>query len=400
MLLNLDRAKEIMEKYDLDALVAAAPENVYYLSDFGFSHLFIFAQYGVAAAVLPRDENIPATLIVGEVDIPHLEVNPTWMPEIRMIGSLGAHFSEAVELTDREARIRDSWTRIATRGLRSPNRQVVLAACLKELGLGNSRLAFDDLRVMVELREMGVCDESAVDGVNIFREIRLKKTPAELSLLREAAVMNQTALRQALPLLKDGVTMREVRNAWRVSMVLQGATPVEFYAGGFDRPWPMGSEMYRLRDGDHMQLDGAGTYKHYWADVGRTGVIGGASPRVEEIHGRLLEIYETCVPMLRPGVSSAEIKEAARECASDDLRKGLNTLMHPLGLEVYEMPQPYGEVEREDFTLEVDMVVALECCLYMEFPWGVMQLEDAFIVGDNSVELLGDLPQALLGPDV
>jgi Xaa-Pro dipeptidase len=396
MLLNLERAKATMEKYDLAALVAAAPENVYYLSDFGFSHVFVFAQYGVAAAILPRSDDIEPTLLVSQSSVPYLEVKPTWMPDVRMIGSdIGFAISTDLELTEREARIRDRWTDLADKGC-SPNRQEVLASVLSEMGLAGAKLGFDDVRVMLELQERGIARADQREAINVFRETRLVKTTDEVGILRRAARINQESLRAAANLLQDGITMRELRTAWQSGMVLQGAVPVEFYSGGFDRPWPTGDDSYKLKSGDHMVLDSAGTYKHYWADVGRTGTVGRPSARAEEVYEGLLAIYRTCVPMLRPGVSSAAIKEAAREAAPAGMRDGLITLVHPLGLEIYEMPQRYGEVAGEDFTLEAGMVVSCECCLYIEFPWGAMQLEDTYLIRDGEPELFGVLPQALL----
>jgi Xaa-Pro dipeptidase len=242
-----------------------------------------------------------------------------------------------------------------------------------------------------------VAGERATEAINVFRHIRMVKTPDELALLERACRINEDALRAAVNLLRPGTAMREVRTAWRAAMVLQNAAPVEFYAGGFERPWPMGDEGYRLRDGDHLLLDCGGTYAHYWADVGRTGVVGEPSERVLEIHAQLAAIDDHCRPLLRPGVSTAAIKQAAREVAPAALRGGLAALLHPLGLEVYDMPQPYGEVEREDFVLEAGMVVNLECSLYFEFPWGVMQLEDTFVVErDREARRLGSLPRELL----
>lgn len=400
MLLNRERALAVMERYGLDALVAATPENVYYLSDYGASHSFLFRNYGVSAAVLPRDESIPPTLLVGEVDVPYLAAKPTWMPELRMIGSFGSHISPHLELTERESAVRDLWAGLRTKGLRSPNRQEVLAGVLRELGLAGKRLGIDDLRVTAELREAGVATEDAVDAMNVFREIRLVKTPDEIALMRRAAQINDSCLLAASNLLVEGTTAREISRFWKSQMALQGAIGEEFYAGGFDRPWFIGPDDYRLRDGDHMLFDCGGTYRYYWADVGRTGCVGTPSQRVREAHAAAVDVYGRCLPLLRPGNSTAEIKQAALEAAREHgLADGWVPLMHPMGIEVYDMPQPLGEVEREDFTIEIDMVVSYECCLYVEFPWGVVQLEDTFVVREDGLERLGALPHDLLGPD-
>jgi len=74
MLLNRDRALAVMDEHGLDALVATTPENVHYLSDYGTQHSYNFAPWGISAAVLPRDEDIPPTLMVHEFEVPAVTV--------------------------------------------------------------------------------------------------------------------------------------------------------------------------------------------------------------------------------------------------------------------------------------------------------------------------------------
>jgi len=42
--------------------------------------------------------------------------------------------------------------------------------------------------------------------------------------------------------------------------------------------------------------------------------------------------------------------------------------------------------------------VNLETALYVEFPWGVLQLEDSFLVRDDGPESLVSLPRDLMSP--
>ena len=51
MLLNRERANEIMDRENLDALVAVTSNNVYYLS--GFESDFLYDVPWVACAILP-----------------------------------------------------------------------------------------------------------------------------------------------------------------------------------------------------------------------------------------------------------------------------------------------------------------------------------------------------------
>ena len=65
MLLNRERAMELMERDGLDALIAVTPNNVLYLSDFDTD--FLYDVPWVACAILPRDPDIPPCLVATEI---------------------------------------------------------------------------------------------------------------------------------------------------------------------------------------------------------------------------------------------------------------------------------------------------------------------------------------------
>jgi Xaa-Pro dipeptidase len=394
MLLNRERALDVMERHGLDALVATLPENVYYLSDVGENEHFLLGAYGSTAAILPRDEGLVPTFLVGELHVPYLLERPTWMPEVRMIGGIGGYVPEGAQLSAAEQQVADFWQTMRPKSAGTPNRQEALAAALRELGLQDGRLGFDDVRVMLELGEAGIARTTASDALNVFREIRLVKTPAELRLLKKASQLNDTALAAAANLLGEGVLLREVRECWATSLVLQGAVPGNMSIGGYDRPWPTAPSSYRVKEGDHVTLDGCSHYAHYWADVGRIGCVGAPSARLEHLWGVVLDIHVKCVALLRPGESTEAIKEHAFEVAPAADRDGVVPLLHTLGVELYDMPQRPGEVEREDFMLEPGVVVNLECP-FLEFPWGEVHLEDTYVITESGSERLGTLPQEL-----
>ena len=86
-LVNHDRAIQIMERENLDGLIAQLPVNSYYLS--GYWGLFNTAvgYDGSYFALLPRDPSAPAALIVPALEIRRLETEKrkgegTWMEAV------------------------------------------------------------------------------------------------------------------------------------------------------------------------------------------------------------------------------------------------------------------------------------------------------------------------------
>jgi Xaa-Pro dipeptidase len=392
MLLNRERALATMEKYALDALVATSAENVYYLSDYGTEHSYHFARGGFAGAVLPRDPERPPTLIVQEWELPHLTERPSWMPETRVLTGFDVYAPDGAELGPTERRLLELIAEGRERG--SDNRQRLLARVLDELGLSSGRLAFDEPATVDELRANELPGLEAAGGVNVFREIRGVKTPDEVTLLRHAAKAVETALAGVANILDVGVTPRELLRYYRAAMAEQGGYGSHMTGGGGVHPWLSHPNMsYRFEEGDVVYLDPAGHYRRYWGDIGRAAIVGEPTAKLEERYGRLQECHRTVVPMLRAGTRSADVTAAARRAVEGHLAGGFVPLIHSIGLEHYDHPQSLGTFLSESFDLEAGMVVNFET-LYFELGWGLIQLEDTYLVSTGEPERLQATPQA------
>ena len=84
MLLNRERAVELMERFSIDVLVAATRDNVIYTSD--------FAPWGQAVhkyfqrpcfTILPRRTDQAPTLLIYPGEAAYLAAQAPWIDEIR-----------------------------------------------------------------------------------------------------------------------------------------------------------------------------------------------------------------------------------------------------------------------------------------------------------------------------
>jgi len=392
MLLNRERALDVMDRHGLDALVATTPENVHYLSDYGTQHSYNFAPWGISCAVLPRSDDVAATLIVHEFEVPALAESPSWMPELRALSGIGFYVADEEGLTAYERRTRELATNAAGSGI--ANRQRALGALLRDLGLAEATLGFDDVRIMAELGENELVEAGLRDAVNVFREVRMVKTPAELELLRHASRINQAALVSTASLAQEGVTCEELIRHYRSFMASQGGFGSHITGGGRDRPWLSNwNTAYRLKEGDILHMDPAGWYERYWGDQGRTRFVGTPTARFDAFYGALRDCHAVVDPMLQPGVSSAEIEAEAHRAIGEALPpEGFVVLMHSIGIEQYDHPQGLGDFLSDPFTLLEGMVVNFET-VYFELGWGSLQLEDSYLIGTGEPERLGTLAQ-------
>jgi Xaa-Pro dipeptidase len=391
MLLNRERALATMEKHDLEALVATSAENIYYLSDYGTEHSFHFALGGFAGAIFPRDPDKPATLIIQEWELPHVTERPTWMPETRVLTGFDVYAPKGVELGPTEKQLLEMIREGRKRG--ADNRQRLIGRVLGDLGLTAARVAFDEPATVLELQANDLPDVQYAGDVNTFREIRGVKTPEEVNLLRHAAKAVETALLGVVNLLDVGVTPRELLRYYRAAMAEQGGYGSHMTGGGGIHPWLSHPNMsYRFKTGDVVYLDPAGHYRRYWGDVGRAAIVGGSTDKLQERYGRLQECHRTVVPMLQSGVHSTDVTDEARRAVEGHIEGGFVPLIHSIGLEHYDHPQSLGTFLSENFDLEAGMVVNFET-LYFELGWGLIQLEDTYLISDGPPERFQTIPQ-------
>jgi Xaa-Pro aminopeptidase len=246
---------------------------------------------------------------------------------------------------------------------------------------------------MLELQEEELAEAECREALNLFRQIRLVKTPDELDLLRQACAKNQAALESTAAMLAEGVTTGEALNHYLAAMAAEGGYGSHMTGGGVERTWhTYPDQQYRLRKGDVYVLDPAGHYRYYWADLGRCAEIGGPSAKFEHFYGTLQACHEHVAPLLRPGTSTVEIKRVSEEFVHDVMPAGFFPALHSIGIEQYDHPQPLlGEFLSEDFVLEEGMVVNFESP-YIEYPWANLQLEDTFQITADGPIRLASLP--------
>jgi Xaa-Pro aminopeptidase len=109
MLLNRDRAFQLMDQHRLDGLVATRPHNVTYLT--GYERPLGFALGSPIVAVLARRPDSPIVLLIPQVELTTAAVHPLWAEDIRTTGEFVVHIPPDAQLTPVEARLRDLWLR-------------------------------------------------------------------------------------------------------------------------------------------------------------------------------------------------------------------------------------------------------------------------------------------------
>ncbi|MGI9341354.1 MAG: M24 family metallopeptidase [Gammaproteobacteria bacterium] len=398
MLLNQERAQEILAREQLDGLVAQLPINVYYLSDYW--GLFNTAGGYDAAymAVLPRD-SAQAGLVVPALELRRIATKGTWMPNIfghsspngealledgtaRGVEYVGWRAADGADLTELEHRWVDIVARLGNE--MSADAFWAVAHALKAAGLDHGRIATDEPRLAGWLAACGLDRIRCEYRVDLFNEIRLVKTPAELELMKIAARSNETGLLAAVDAMRDGITWHELENVYMMTMARQGARGVYLTCGVGELP------AGHVRAGEPVLFDALGQYEHYHGDFGRCAVVGEPAAEHRRRHAAICTGWKVAQEYLKPGVRYSDLSAAVGAAVRADGFAGFrDPVVHSLGLEHTDDPKSPGvqPQDKPDRTLLQGMVVNVDMP-HTEIGWGSVHMEDTVVITDDGCERL------------
>lgn len=419
MLLNRDRAVRVMDKYGLDGLVAALPTNIYYLSDYWGAILQMSHNF-VMYAVLPRNEQAPAALIMPASGVYHLEHQPTWMPNVVAhmtrvnAGNMEKRdFNSATEEPDDEPMIdpdtapmpypirkgSDMAPRDQTllsrydryRGKLEGTALYALRRALKEAGLERGKIGFDDPRVLGWLGAAGMKHLSGVDALNIFKEVRMIKTEAEIDLLRTAGRITESALNAVIDALEPGLPLADISTIFASRAAALGGR-AEWIVANI-----RGLATGVVEPNELIKLDSVASYKEYRGDVGRTVICGTPTEEMIIRNKAVMRALEIAYDNIRPGKTFAEISALTLKTVHDEGFPGFVIAgPHSIGLEHTDHPTSVGPEQpgQHKLVFEENMVFTLDMP-YHEFGWGTMHVEDMMIVRKDGCEPISSTDTSL-----
>ena len=381
----------------IDGIVAALPINVYYLS--GYWGLLMSAERFDAAffAVLPADDGVPAALVLPSMELRRLvSAGGTWMPETFIYTSPddeldqiavdglpygGWPVSKKAELTTLE----HQWVAATTAqvGRVAGNAMGALVRALQAAQLDAGRLVTDDVRVIDWLQLGGLDNVQCRLDAGVLNRIRAIKTPAELQLMRTAARINESAMREAASVFAEGAGWEEIETAYNTAMAAAGGSGSYIICGAGGPP------SGRIRRGEPMFLDALGTYRQYHGDIGRCVILGEPDAQMRRRHRALCAGWEAA-PLLKPGTKYSELAQTAVDAVR---RNGLPEFVyatpHALGLEHTDDPKPAGSQQgmTADVVLEQGMVLNIDMP-FTEIGWGSVHIEDTVHILEDGYEPL------------
>ncbi len=288
---RLAKVRAKMAEQDLDGLLIASPENIYYLT--GLDHWGFFAAHILA---VPRDGRM--ILIARAME------GITVRNQVKNASFYGHADHEEVS-------------------------EYVLKA-MSDLGFREGRVALEERCLFLTPRNAGLIKQGApraewYDGSGLVDQLRLVKSTLEMDYTRQAARASDAGMIAAIEAICDGATDYEVAGECQRAMCLAGSEYPGF--GPFIRPTTrLGEEHTTWRgetfvNGDAVFLELGAAFRKYQAPMGRLVYVGSAPRGVERSVEMAIEGMAAIAAAIVPGGKAGDAYAAWRDVAR---KHGLN----------------------------------------------------------------------------
>jgi len=359
LLLDYNKARDVMTDAELDALIAVSPENVLYTSGC-FIETQIDIRDRLAITVLPR--NGEPTLIVCNIE-ESLARRESWIKDIK------AYVEFETSPVD------------------------LLADVLKEKGLQGRRLGIEKMYIQAEYYQRLVKQmpqTTFVGSDKMFSRMRMVKTLKEITLLQKAAIATEKSIHAGFEMSEEGDSERSMAMSIGQNMMKLGAGRLNFLnlASGKNTcilHHTPGEK--KIEKGDVIRIDIGGTYSNYLSDVARMAVVGEPSEKQRKIYSKFISIQREVIKNMQPGVTACDLYSL---CKKRFHEAGLAFVAphtgHGLGIMIHEEPiiHPFNKE-----VLQENMVICIEPTYFIPGVEGY-HIEDLVTITKDGSKILSN----------
>jgi Xaa-Pro dipeptidase len=341
---RVDKAKELMEKREIDALIIFDIDNIRYYTG------QIKASYGSTygwrrGVVIPRERDL---VFVAASEIYRNAQISTWVGDIRPWGGP-------------EPELR-GWPkeheRVFIDAINEANAKRVGVELSDYMKPEVTRVEFD--RIL-----KGLPNVEFVDASDLIMEQRMIKSKFEQDIVRELVDKVCRVVEKSIRAFKPGMTERDLHRMFWLGFVEEGIHE-DPMAGRYMMSGPgrydafiMGPSNTPLNKGDTLFIDGGPRYKGYFCDIQRNICIGKPSEVIKKLHRISVDATEAALEVVKPGAKASDVYFAAKKALKKaDSRYEMSFFAgHSIGFYTHELP--YLD-EKTDLELKPGMYLAVE----------------------------------------
>ena len=236
----------------------------------------------------------------------------------------------------------------------------------------------------------GVLGVSLQPGQKIMNDLRAQKSQWEVECITAAQRIAESALDEVLGIIRPGMKETEIAAELTYRMMLHGGEGNSFEpicVTGAKSSMPHGVPGDSIiREGDFITMDFGCLKYGYCSDMTRTVAVGHVTAEMEKVYNTVLEAQLAGIAKARPGVTGAEIHNAAAKVIAD---AGYGQYFghgfgHSLGLLIHESP---SAAPGNDKPMPEGAVISAEPGIYLPGRFGVRIEDMLYLTGDGNVNL-------------
>ncbi|MBH0160153.1 MULTISPECIES: M24 family metallopeptidase [Fictibacillus] len=344
---RVERARQLFDTFDIDALLVTSSSNRFYLSGFkGSSGVLLITKDEAILVTDFRYKTQAAEQAEGYRVVMHTDPIP----------------QEVAKLT-KELSVR-------------------------KLGFEQDHVTYSTYRTYEKQLDDNTTELVPVSG--LVEKLRLIKDESEIKIVKDAASIADAAFSHIIEYIRPGLTEREVSNELEFFMRKNGAISSSFdiiVASGYRSALPHGvASDKKIETGELVTLDFGAYYKGYCSDITRTVAIGNVSDELKEIYQVVYDAQMLGMKGIKPGMTGKDADALTRDYIAS---KGYGDYFghstgHGIGLDVHEGP---ALSMKSDTILEPGMLVTVEPGIYISGLGGVRIEDDALITKDGNESL-------------
>lgn len=247
---------------------------------------------------------------------------------------------------------------------------------------------------------------------DVLVQLRLRKSPGELALVRSAALTGAAAMAAMMEAARAGCTEADLAaEGWR-SVILGGGVPYDtaITSGPCSEhfQWsrlPAWDNTRQLQHGELVHVDLYGPMKDgYWVDMARTAVVGGSpTPDQEAVLQGAIDLVETIIAEIRPGVTFGDLWQIGDDWRnsngfpvlpedSSGCLVGLDADFPAFGHTVGLGLEPSVITQGSPLVVAQDMVLSVETLLSRREVGGANYEENVIVTADGCERITASMP--------
>ena len=237
-----------------------------------------------------------------------------------------------------------------------------------------------------------------VDAQKEIAALRLCKNENEISALREAIAVSETALQNTIDRVQVGMSEKQIESVLVQNLFAAGAddmsfAPIVAAADNSAKPHASARADYSIKAGDTLLIDFGARVDGLCADITRTFFIQHCNDTQRSVYETVLAANLAGCAAVAPSVSAHSIDDVTTAVLENSIHNDRvrHKTGHGLGRDIHE--DPYI-MRGNDELLEPGMVFTIEPGLYQLDDFGV-RIEDDILVTETGSDILTQFDKSL-----